>query len=313
MKTKPRHRGRIAQIRIYLGKLLRMFVYQNDWKTLPMAALIAGLVTFAVGANLFKTQEGTMQGCFALVCVCVWNGFFNSIQVVCREREIIKREHRAGMHISSYVAAHMIYQMLICLLQTAIIIGVCHLMQVPFPSRGLISQSFVIDLAVTIFLTTYAADMLSLAISSLVHTTTTAMTVMPFMLIFQLIFSGVLVVLEGPAKTITDFTITKWGFNAFCTVGNYNGQPMVGLWNTIFKFRQLELLGQKPIAILLREIERRGLLETVLQRCGEFNQNPAYLYTAANLWNCWKHLLIMTVIFAAFSVFILEFVDKDKR
>ena len=56
MSEPIRYRGRIAQIRICLGKLLRMFLYQNDWKALPMAAIIAGLVTFAVGNNLFKTQ-----------------------------------------------------------------------------------------------------------------------------------------------------------------------------------------------------------------------------------------------------------------
>ena len=71
MSEPIRYRGRIAQIRICLGKLLRMFLYQNDWKALPMAAIIAGLVTFAVGNNLFKTQEGTLSGCFSLVCVCI--------------------------------------------------------------------------------------------------------------------------------------------------------------------------------------------------------------------------------------------------
>ena len=35
------HRGRIAQIPIYLGKDFRMFIFQNDWKVLPMSALIA--------------------------------------------------------------------------------------------------------------------------------------------------------------------------------------------------------------------------------------------------------------------------------
>ena len=77
-----RHKGRLGQVWIYLGKFLRMFVYQNDWKVLPMGAIIAAVVTFVVGANLFKTQEGTKLGVFALVCVCIWNGFFNSIQVV---------------------------------------------------------------------------------------------------------------------------------------------------------------------------------------------------------------------------------------
>ena len=43
MSEPIRYRGRIAQIRICLGKLLRMFLYQNDWKALPMAAIIAGL------------------------------------------------------------------------------------------------------------------------------------------------------------------------------------------------------------------------------------------------------------------------------
>ena len=99
--VKEKHTGRVAQVFIYLGKCLRMFVYQSDWKVLPMGAVIAALVTMVVGANLFKTQEGTKLGVFALVCVCIWNGFFNSIQVVCRERDIIKREHRAGLHMSA--------------------------------------------------------------------------------------------------------------------------------------------------------------------------------------------------------------------
>ena len=30
-RLRLRHRGRGAQVIIYLGKLLRMFVYQNDW------------------------------------------------------------------------------------------------------------------------------------------------------------------------------------------------------------------------------------------------------------------------------------------
>ena len=42
-RFKGSHRGRGAQVFIYLGKLLRMFIYQSDWKVLPMAALIAGL------------------------------------------------------------------------------------------------------------------------------------------------------------------------------------------------------------------------------------------------------------------------------
>ena len=50
-----RHRGRGAQVGIYFGKMLRMFIYQNDWKVLPMAALIAGLVGMVIRNRLFIT------------------------------------------------------------------------------------------------------------------------------------------------------------------------------------------------------------------------------------------------------------------
>jgi hypothetical protein len=119
------YRGRSAQVWIYLGKLLRMFIYQNDWKVLPMAALIAGLVGMVIRTRLFVNMEGTLMGSFALVMVCIWNGCFNSIQVVCRERDIIKREHRSGLHISAYIFAHMVYQAGLCLLQTIITLYVC--------------------------------------------------------------------------------------------------------------------------------------------------------------------------------------------
>ena len=53
------HRGRLAQIPIYLGKNFRMFIYQTDWKVLPMSALIAALIAFVVGENM--NYEITVQ------------------------------------------------------------------------------------------------------------------------------------------------------------------------------------------------------------------------------------------------------------
>ena len=100
-QRKLQYRGRGGQVLIYLGKLLRGFVYQSDWKVMPLAALIAGLVSMVVKRDFFLTMEGTIKGAFALTCVAIWNGCFNSIQVVCRERDIIKREHRSGLHISA--------------------------------------------------------------------------------------------------------------------------------------------------------------------------------------------------------------------
>ena len=313
MDKKLHYRGRFSQIWIYLGKFLRMFVYQNDWKVLPMAALISGLVAFVVGGNLFRTQEGTLMGCFSLVCVCVWNGFFNSIQSVCRERAIIKREHRTGMHISSYIIAHMIYQMFLCLAQTVILLIVCDRTGVYFPTKGLITDWFMLDLGISMFLVTYASDMLSLVISSIVHTTTTAMTMMPFMLIFQLLFSDGMVHLEGAAKKLCKITITNWGLNIFCALGDYNSLPMVTLWNTIWKFRSLDVDGQKPIKIMTDYILKNGSREEILLESGKYNTVAAYASTRENVLLGWGVLIAMTIIFALASMILLEFIDNDKR
>ncbi len=241
-----KHSGRMAQTGIYLGKLFRMFIFQSDWKVMPMAAVIAGLVCFVVGGNLFRTMEGTLLGTFALSCVCIWNGFFNSIQVVCRERPIIKREHRSGMHITSYILAHMIYQAFLCAGQAAITLFICTVMKVAFPVHSNVTPWPIVDIGITLFLTTYAADMMALMVSSIVHNTTTAMTIMPFLLIFQLVFSGGFFSLQGFALKLTNITVAKWGLTALCAQGDYNNLPMVALWNSAFKLSGLEVKMDDP-------------------------------------------------------------------
>ena len=119
-----RYKSRLEQIPIFLGKHLRMFINEGNWKVLPLSAIIAYLVVYVIGQRMFINMEGTAYAAFAVTCVCLWNGVFNSIQVVCKERGIIKREHRAGLHISSYLVSHMIYQAAICLIQVIIILVV---------------------------------------------------------------------------------------------------------------------------------------------------------------------------------------------
>ncbi len=307
-----KYKGRVAQIGIYFKKFLRMFVDQSDWKVLPIGAIIAALVTLVVGSNTLVTQEGTTMGTFALTCVCVWNGFFNSIQVVCRERNIIKREHRAGMHVSSYVAAHMLYQLLLCILQTLITLLICGIVGVLFPKSGIITPWGLVDIGITILLVTYAADIMALMVSCIVKTTTTAMTVMPFLLIYQLVFSGGFFDL-GSADFIKVTTISHWGMDSLCTVGRYNELPMVSLWNMMVGFKDFTILGDKPLLFILQNMEKYDMVDDFTLWAGSYNANPAYECIASNVWTCWGALLLLLAIFAVVSVIALKFIDKDKR
>ncbi len=309
-----KHTGRLGQIGICLGKLFRLFIYQSDWKVLPMAAIIAGLVAMVVGGSTFVNMEGTQTGTFALTCVCIWNGFFNSIQVICRERAILKREHRAGLHITSYVAAHMIYQMCLCAIQAGVTLFVCVLVRMPLPETGLLIASPVLEIYLTLFFITYASDMMALMISAIVHTTTTAMTVMPFLLIIQLLFSGGFFSLPASLNSLTDLMISKWGMQALCISGNFNGLPSVTIWNTLVSVGGGVSLGNgMTLGNVLAMIQENGGREVILQEMAKMSQNPNYNYDLQNLLACWGFLALFSIIYAFIAVVFLEAIDKDKR
>ena len=253
-----RHTGRLDQVFIYLGKQLRFFINQSDWKVLPMAAIIAGLVGMVIRRRFFVNMEGSLIGAFALTCVALWNGCFNSIQSVCRERPIVKREHRSGMHISAYVTAHMIYQFMLCAAQTALTMFVLRQLSVPIPrgyGSGLITPWMIFDIGLTMFLISYAADMMSLFLSSISHTTTGAMTIMPFILIFQLVFSGGVIPLPEWSRPLSNFTITNYGIRALAAQSGYNELPMTSVWNTLSGMKGSEIGGTITFGEILDKLD----------------------------------------------------------
>ena len=305
------HRSRGAQVSIYFGKMLRMFVYQNDWKVLPMAALVAGLVGMVIRNKIFVNMEGTLMGAFAIVCVCIWNGCFNSIQVICRERDVVKREHRSGMHISSYIVSHMLYQCLLCLAQTAITLYVTLIVGVKYPPDGLVTPFFILDFMISMFLITYASDMLSLWVSALAKNTTTAMTIMPFLLVVQLVFAGGIFPLQSRgAQFISNFTLSNWGIKAVNVGADYNSQNSIILTQAIQTMSDPtdEVMGKIHDVLALPELKEK--LETwTAQKL----QNPLFAHTVPNLLKCWGILLLFTAIYTLIGLIFLEFIDRDKR
>ena len=253
-----RHAGRGNQVLIYLGKQFRFFINENDWKVLPMAAIIAGLVGMVIRRKFFLSMEGSLIGAFALTCVAIWNGCFNSIQSVCRERAIIKREHRSGMHISSYVAAHMIYQFLLCAAQTALTLFVLRQLEVQIPKgygSGTLTPWKICDIGITMLLISYAADMMSLFLSSVSRTTTGAMTLMPFILLFQLVFSGGIIPLPAWSQSLSNYTISNYGIRALAAQGEYNELPMTTVWNTVSGMRNTEVGGEVTLGQILDALD----------------------------------------------------------
>ncbi len=306
-----RYKSRLAQIPIFLGKHIRMFITEGNWKVLPLSAVIAYLVVYVIGKRMFINMEGTSYAAFAIVCVCIWNGVFNSIQVVCKERGVIKREHRAGLHISSYLASHMIYQAIISLVQVVMMLAIFLIFKVKIPAGSAVTGSFLVDLGITMFLITYAADMLGLMISCIVHTPVTAMTVMPFVLIVQLVFANFVIPLNEVGKKLSNVTISKWGIQAICAVSDYNSQESTVLMTA------LNTMSNKDPESLVSRVQRVLTIEEVNHKVGQMTasqlQNSEYAFTTSNVLKNWGILVAFIFLYVLIGLIFLEQVDRDKR
>lgn len=306
--------GRFGQTKIYTKKFFRIFWNEKGWKLFVFAAVAAFIIAMVLGDSFFVIKERTRNDFFAIVCAGLWIGIFNSIQTVCKERDIIKHEHRTGLHITSYVAAHIVFQFVICVIQ-ALIMTVIYAVIAEFPKAGLVTGSFVVDFYITILLVVFASDMLGLAVSSLVKTTTMAMTVMPFVLIVQLVFSGTIFSLSGNAKIISDLTICKWGQRALCIEANMNElqSEMLDVEMSIIKSEphiQELMTYLEPEDVEKFDNAIQDKMEGLIK---DYTSRKIYTYDANLVLQRWGYLLIFSAVYGAICVISLEFVDRDKR
>ena len=90
-----------------------------------------------------------------------------------------------------------------------------------------------IEMWVEFFLIIYASDIMAMMISSVVTNENVAMTVMPFALIIQMIFSGTVFELDGMAEKFSHLTISRWGMNALSASSNVNRMSFISYYKEL--------------------------------------------------------------------------------
>ena len=214
--------GFFKQIGIYFARCWRGFVNDGGWKSFISVAIITLLICLVTGSELFVAYADTKNGAFALVCACIWIGIFNSIRVICRERDIVQREHRTGLRLDSYIIAHWLYEAVLCAVDALIVVLFVRIFNFDHFIESGVFGFPTIELYITFFLIVFGSDALGLLISAIVHNENTAMTVMPFALIIQLVMSGLIFKLEGITDLISYLTISRWGLDAICASARVN-------------------------------------------------------------------------------------------
>ena len=154
--------------------------------------------------------------------------------------------------------------------------------------------------------------MLGLMVSCIVHNTTTAMTVMPFMLIIQLVFAGSIFPLEQPtAKFLSNFSISNWGIIAVNTAADYNSQNSNAL---IIAVNSLNSDNEEDVIAKVKNVVN---LPEVSERIGAYTasklQKPEYEFTKSNIGKSWAILAVFALVYVLIGLLFLENIDKDKR
>lgn len=270
----PQRIGHKGQVRIYVGKCFRVFLHEKGWKSLVSAALISLILCLVIGDTVFTNRDDTKNGAFALVCGCLWIGLFNSIQSICRERAIIKREHRTGLRISAYITAHMEFEFVQCLIESVIFTVIFDIFA-DFPGGAALLGYTGIEFFIGFLLLTFAADALGIMVSCIVKNENTAMTVMPFVLIIQLVLSGSIFHIESDA--IKNLMISKWGQDAICCSANASA------------------------------------MQAKIPQIASFVNFPDYTNDPGKIFLSWIVLAAFAAGFAVIGAIFLSFVDHDKR
>jgi hypothetical protein len=268
-----------GQVGVYLGKCFRLFINEKQWKNFITSAVLMFIILIVTGNDMFKVYKDTKNGVFTIICGCVWIGLFNSIQSICRERAIIKREYRTGLRLSAYITAHAVYEAFLCAVESLI---VTVMMYVAYGSE-ITGENLIIappiDFYLTFFLVVFGSDAIAIFVSSLVRKENTAMTIMPFVLIVQLVMSGAIFPLEDATDVISYGTFSRWGINGAMRIANTDDA--------------------------LKADYQRAFQAGI----EKMNMDPE----AGELWKVWGVMLLITLIFLVGSALILRLVDKDKR
>ena len=215
-----------------LGILTRRYtsLIVNDKARLLLLFLqpvIIGLLIWAVAPReAFEKYEPTKQILFTYVCSAIWIGIFNTIQEVCKERAIVKREYMSNLRLTAYVLSKYIVQLVLSCLQALIFAGIFDVLVAgSVAGRPGLTMPVGLEIFLTTWITIYASSAMGLLVSSMMKNSDRAMAVSPFLLIIQLLFSGVLFELKGISNLISVFTLSRWSVESTGNIIKINDLP----------------------------------------------------------------------------------------
>lgn len=224
---KMAHKGDILkQTAIMTGRYFNLMFH--DIKRLMMlilqAPILGVLLSLVANEDVYAQQRITKSILFAMACCAFWIGILNSIQEVCKERTILRREYLSGLSLTAYIMSKFIVLGFWCIVQSALLLGTFGAL-IGFPEKGLLFSPTT-EFFVTTFLTAFSATAMGLFVSSLFTNADRAMTIAPILLMPQILFAGLAFELSGVVEKISYVITCRWSMDAFGASTNLDNLPV---------------------------------------------------------------------------------------
>lgn len=221
---KPRTVSGFAQLGILVRRYTTLIL--NDMQRLALIfgqPLIIGLLlTLVAKEGIYEMFAETRSILFTLMSGGIWMGLLNTIQEVNKERVILKREYMGNLKLPVYMLSKYIVQGVISAVQAVIFVMTFVLIKGSPSCEGVIIKNATVEMMVLIFLTIYASAGFGLLLSSVTKSADRAMSIAPFVLIIQLIFSGILFELGGVTEKISYLTFSRWAMESLGSTCDLN-------------------------------------------------------------------------------------------
>lgn len=221
-KDKPKNNtGFLSQLWTLLKRNLKLKCHNKlTIFLLFFQAIIMSIAIFiAVERNAFQTYETAKIVLFGFTCAGIWLGMFNSVQEISREFSISKKEYMSNLNFASYIVSKVLVLAIICFIQMFLLIGIDYLL-IDFPDGGIFFANPFFEYIIEYFLISFSAGCMGVFISSIVDKTETTMVILPIYVMFQLLFTGVLIPLNNFAEKISYFMTARWGVSGFGIIAN---------------------------------------------------------------------------------------------
>lgn len=193
---------------------------QQLFMLLLQGPLCAFLLSLVVNEKVFEYYDETKTLLFAIATTSIWLGLLNSIQEICKEEVILKKEYMANLKLSAYLASKIFVLIILSLIQAFLLITTL-VMLVEVPQNGIV-YSWFLEAVIVCFLSIVSASSLGLIVSCLSKSPSVAMSFAPILLVPQLLFSKLLFPLEGFMDFISNFILCRWTVEALGTSNDLN-------------------------------------------------------------------------------------------